>query len=201
MIKVPSFSRGNKNFANALNEVVEFARRHGVNPGSRSGWAETRDGWQPPDFEGTGIVGARWDLETFTEDDETLYRIRAPFVVRSRTAVASETTFINDGFLPLADRWVVARMTTPAEITLEMIEEWTGYPNAYQFGSGPSFPLSAARIPLWRLYDEDAEDRVPISEGVYGKKLVGNGPLRVVYTTVQVPGEIHLRNVPDLIGQ
>ena len=47
MIERPEFKDGNAAFVAALNEVVEYARRHGVNVEGLPDWEQTPDGWRP----------------------------------------------------------------------------------------------------------------------------------------------------------
>ena len=42
----PEFKEGNAAFAKALNQVVEYARLHGVNVAGLTDWEETVDGWR-----------------------------------------------------------------------------------------------------------------------------------------------------------
>lgn len=78
MITYPKFSKGNKFFAKALNDVVSFARRHGVNPASRRGWSESADGWIPPDWQPPPEAPRQWQLQrSADEDGEPIGQIRS----------------------------------------------------------------------------------------------------------------------------
>lgn len=48
MERAPEFKSGNAAFRKALNDVVAYAKAHGVNPGGMQGWQNSPDGWVPP---------------------------------------------------------------------------------------------------------------------------------------------------------
>lgn len=69
-MNVPFFKTGNAAFKKALNEVAEFARKHGVNPAGAPGWSQSEDGWVPPGGS-TGSAPAaakQWQLRVTTEE-------------------------------------------------------------------------------------------------------------------------------------
>lgn len=49
MIERPEFKQGNESFAEALNRVTEYARRHGINAEGIHEWEETMNGWRRRD--------------------------------------------------------------------------------------------------------------------------------------------------------
>jgi hypothetical protein len=222
MIDEPKFSKGNAGFAKALNSVVAFAKRNGVNPRGLPGWNQTADGWKPPTIPPSVLEGIDpWDIvsvPTDPEEDEgdpefTLFR---PIVRADRSDLENTISVVIEGghFLPEADSWLIAEINEIpiGTVTIKLITDAAlsaldGYPSCYEFGSGPGFAFEQARIPLWRFYDTDTEDyeggRVQIlktdEETIYGEKLVASSPLQVVYVLAEVPDEAVVRAVPDLL--
>lgn len=80
-MKPPEFKKGNASIRHALSEVVEYARKHGVNPAGAPGWSVSADGWVPPGG-GTGQRPAprQWQLRLSIdgegEDGERIAEIR-----------------------------------------------------------------------------------------------------------------------------
>jgi len=76
-MEYPRFKLGNKFFAAALNQVVAYARRHGVNPASRPGWSASADGWIPPDIRPDSDRRKQWRLRRRTVDGEDVGEVRS----------------------------------------------------------------------------------------------------------------------------
>jgi hypothetical protein len=198
----PEFSDGNMAFRKALNSVVNYAKRHGVNPAGVSGWSETADGWMPPRSRGGGEVDLPWDIETDPESeaDPKEKRLVRPYVSRRVGAIPESVPISGNSFDPAADRWLVARIDDLEEIAIEikLVTDSELDGKIYHFtGSPPAF--LRADIPLWRFYDEDGEGRVKIMPDVWGEKMVSSGSLRMVFPLVGVPDTVQVRSVPDLI--
>jgi hypothetical protein len=158
-----------------------------------------------------------WDIVDVRTDSEdppafSLYR---PLIRLDRADLGNAVTVTIDGgdFEPVVNSWLIAEISAipVTEVTIKLItnaalEALPDYPSCYEFDAGPTFPFLKARIPLWRFYDANTTSyeggRVEISVDsttVYGEKLVPDGPLQVVYTLAEVPGESVIRAVPDLI--
>jgi len=205
--KFPSFKSGNKSFANALNAIVEAARRHGVNPGGRPGWIETDKGWMPPYIFSEQTVEFRWDLIP-APADEGQFILRYPSVTYSREDIESEVLITNDPMTLADGDWVIAKMegtietflTTP-EITIEAQSTWTDFPSAFEFGADP-YEWAATRIPIYKVETfaegEDKKDAVAVGEELFATKLIGPYPT-LAFTLAEVPGAGRTRVVPTFV--
>lgn len=88
-MKPPKFTSGNKAFQKALNEVVEYARKNGVNPAGRPGWSQSPDGWVPPLRGGAGCSG-RAGFEVYSGSDGETRGVRVmPSVIFGAGASAA----------------------------------------------------------------------------------------------------------------
>jgi hypothetical protein len=188
MITYPKFSKGNKFFIKALNDVVSFARRHGVNPASRRGWSETADGWVPPDFSGAGGGGpVRWDLVVVPDSQPAKYTVLLPAVT-----LESAVAITNVEFVPAVAKWLVAEIvnrTNPA-IVLKLIDQ----PDAvYQF-TGTTFV--AARLPIWKFSAAESAESVVFPDDVFGVKQVRGEVLQMFFRLYQIPTTTTIRSVP-----
>ena len=202
----PRFSSGNASFRHALNPVVAFARRHGVNPKGRTGWSQTADGWVPPVFRSSESGIYPFDL---VNNSDGGYDVYSPIIISGRDDVTSFVATSGDGLIPDDDSYLVATiesLTTPA-VVFEVIttEDWTSFPNCYEFSETPPFGMSIARIPIWH-FTTDApteKDYTKFSDGdgdtVYGVKLVPSQPLRVYYGLALNSVESIYTDVIDLI--
>jgi hypothetical protein len=200
--EAPEFSDGNMAFRKALNRVVDYAKRHGVNPAGVPGWSETADGWMPPRSRGGGgEVDLPWDIETDpeSEDDPKKKRLIRPYVY-SRSQPLPETLEVSgNSFDIVAGEWLVARIASISEPSIEIAAIPDGeMENVYTFAEDPPV-FHRADIPLWRFYDEGGDGRVKLGEDLWGEKMVSPGPLRLVLPLYRVPSTVYARTVPDLI--
>lgn len=77
MEEEPKFNKGNKSWINALNDVVKYAKEHGVHPGGRKGWQHTPHGWMPPpDDEETPPI-LQWQLRHHIAEGESIGQVRS----------------------------------------------------------------------------------------------------------------------------
>jgi hypothetical protein len=178
----PKFTKGNKFFVKALNDVVSFCRRHGVNPAGRAGWSETADGWIPPDFSGSGIAGLRrWDLQPVPDSDPVTFTVVPASIFKSLEDLTETIPIVNVA-TPLtlaADKLLRLKITGPLTdpvITLELDDDWEDYPAAYETtSSGATAAFAAYFYPLWQfITPEDAEDddsAIQVADGVFGRKI------------------------------
>lgn len=80
-MKPPEFRKGNASIRNALNLIVEYSKKHGVNPAGLPGWSQSADGWVPP-LGGPASSDAvrQWQIRLRTEgegeDPEVIAEIR-----------------------------------------------------------------------------------------------------------------------------
>lgn len=138
MIKKPEFKTGNASIRKALNEVAEYARRHGVNPAGLPGWSETIDGWNPPIIgPGSESSPEHWGLRIISETGvATKVAIKNPGTVKKTTAYDNSglvtITGIADEFTPAAGKLLVIKVAPDLAASLEMVDEWTGWPYPIQ---------------------------------------------------------------------
>lgn len=205
--KFPSFKSGNKSFANALNSIVEAARRHGVNPGGRPGWVETDKGWLPPYIFSEQKVEFRWDLIPAPEA-EGQFILRYPSVTYSREDIESEVAITNDPITLADGSWVIAKMEGPIEtflttptITIEAQSTWADFPSAFEFGADP-FEWEATRIPIYKVETfaegADKKDAIAVGEDLFATKLIGPYPT-LAFTLAEVPTAERIRVVPTFV--
>ena len=154
----PEFKSGNAAFVDALNQVVEYARRHGVNPGGRPGWNETPDGWMPP-FQGGGGNGSSrriWDIEVVDAEAGTI-KLEVPGKVRisddvDETGLIAIASIGATIAMAAGDYLVLewdATTSTPV-CTLKVLDTWSGFPFAYTTAdSGDHKIFQKGYTPLW----------------------------------------------------
>jgi hypothetical protein len=203
----PKFKSGNTNFANALNAVVAAAKKHGVNPGGRPGWAETENGWLPPNIFSESTGSFRWDLKRAPDLDDQWILLN-PSVTFSREDIEQEVTITNNPFTVDGGYWVVAKLQGPIDtfletptITIESVDTWDGFPSAYKFGADP-FEWQVTRIPIHRVEalaeEADKKDAISVGEGIYATKLIGPYPT-LAFTLATVPNQSKTRVVPTFL--
>ena len=207
--KFPVFSVGNKSFVQALNSIVEAARRHGVNPGGRSGWVSTDTGWMPPYIPpNQNKAKFPWDL-ILAQEEGGMFSLRYPSVTFSREDIEQEIEITNDTFTLADGDWVVAKMEGPIDtfletptITIEKVSTWDSFPSAYQFGDDPDYEWEFSRIPIHRVEafaeEDDKGDAIAVGEGIYATKLIGPYPT-LAFTLATVPGGSRTRVVPTFL--
>jgi hypothetical protein len=214
-MKAPVFSGGNKWFAKALNLVVEYSKRHGVNPAGRAGWSQTADGWMPPLSRSASDGGlSNWDIEIIAPSGggNATAKLYDPRVIWSRDDVSISVNINNPEFTPEADAYVVATMDGPIDtwsaapsISIAMINEgdWDSFPSCYQFETSDPFEWEKTTIPIWKFYADGSGPANSISIGnfgdglIYGEKLIGAFP-SLFYALARVTGESRNRVVPTI---
>lgn len=147
---------------------------------------------------GVGDPFQRFDL---VDLGEGIFQLHAPVCLWRNTDVEERIAITGNAFTPEAGRWLVAKITslTAPAIDLEMVAgSWTDYPSAYEF-TGGSYDFGTARLPLYRFHATADEGRKQIGRDLYAEKLVGAGPLRLIFPLVNVPSTTHFRTVPALI--
>lgn len=203
----PKFSQGNRHFADALNEVVDYAKRHGLNPKGVPGYTETPDGWMPLFSIGTVSGQSNWDLVP-VETDAALnrFKVHKPMAIKPRELPPSflAVTYQSTTHVALtAASYIVAKITslsTPA-IEIAVVAKASMESSGIYTFSGAT--MTEARIPLWYFDTTAGTYSVPVSIGegeadvLHGTKLVAPSPLKVVYNTAIDGGDYKL--VIDLI--
>lgn len=153
----PHFKSGNTSFANALNSVVAVIRKHGVNPGGRSGWAETENGWLPPFIpEGGGSALDAWDLVPF----EDLYKIERPGRIYLNYTDLTEPvtiTAITDAFDFGPEQFAYIKLTNLSEPEFELV-----------FGPAPETPFKTYKFSTEETFQKVDEAYFLLWEGIAG---------------------------------
>jgi hypothetical protein len=198
----PTFSKGNKSFVAALNRIADALWKHGVNPGGRPGWVETKDGWMPPLALSSAITESRWDLIQDPDDSE-LFVLRAPLVYAGVSELGAEIAITNDGIALAADKYVVLEVDDvtldPYTLTLATADEETGGElEAYTFNETTD-ALTSAKFPLWYVSDEDTDGSFQVG-GFHLTKLSGDGALVLSSHLVVVPDRPFAQFCPRLVS-
>jgi hypothetical protein len=178
--KFPFFSSGNKAFANALNALADAAKRHGVNPGGRPGWVETKDGWMPPYLIPTQGAGSpRWTLAVKDGEAGTI-TISPGTILKDITDLADAFTIDNadSTFTPQGGdimRIKIEGPFTAHEVSIECDSPWTGYPSAVKKeNTGAAAEFSAYHYPLYKFSSTEIAGGFKILSNLYAKRLVGD---------------------------
>ena len=155
--KFPSFKSGNKSFANALNSIVEAARRHGVNPGGRPGWVETDKGWLPPYISaGESSALDAWDLVLF----EDSYKIQRPGrIYLNYTDLTAPVTItgISSDFDFGPEKFAYIKLTNLSEPEFELV-----------FGPAPETPFKTYKFSTEETFQKVDEAYFLLWEGIAG---------------------------------
>lgn len=139
-----------------------------------------------------------WDLIPAPAGEGAM-TLKGPRVRNGLTDVTAVVSITNATFVPAAGSWVIATITslTAPAIVISQVSTWDSYPNAYEFDGSNQFV--SASLPIWQFTDTAAAHNVRVSEGVYGEKHVGDGPLWLFTTLVAVPETTIQRAVPHLV--
>jgi hypothetical protein len=157
MMKRPEFKSGNKWMVEALNLVVQYAERTGVNPGGRPGWNETAQGWLPPKVGvGEGFAIDAWDLVTFEEQ----YKIANPgriYLDYNDLAEPVTITGITSAFDFGPSQYAYIKLTNLAEPTFELV-----------FGPAPEDPFKTYKFTTEETPQKVEEAYFLLWEGIAG---------------------------------
>jgi hypothetical protein len=201
----PVFGNGNKSISAALNRLADAMWKHGVNPGGRPGWVETKDGWMPPLALSQPVTESRWDLVPDPDDTgETPQRIlRAPLVYQGVSTIGDGITISNDPITLESNKYVVLVLDDPSQspydLRLDIVAEGEeGQLDAYEFDPGDD-SLVSAKFPLWKVADEASPGSFAVG-GFHLTKLCGDGALVVVSHAVLVPDRPVTAFCPRLVS-
>lgn len=154
----PEFKSGNAALVDALNQVVEYARRHGVNPGGRHGWNETPDGWMPPLFRGgEGGIDTPWTLEAGENPGE--WKVTLGTILQGDDSVSGVLTCSNPSHsLTLVDGSIVAikiESEDPTDYSIVELPSWPESGGAAVTFTGTvadgDFVMESRHYPLWQV--------------------------------------------------
>jgi hypothetical protein len=156
MMKRPEFKSGNKWMVEALNLVVQYAERTGVNPGGRPGWNETAQGWLPPKVGVGGFAIDAWDLVTFEEQ----YKIANPgriYLDYNDLAEPVTITGITSAFDFGPSQYAYIKLTNLTEPTFELV-----------FGPAPEDPFKTYKFTSEETFQKVEEAYFLLWEGIAG---------------------------------
>lgn len=208
-MKPPTFTKGNTSIRSALNQAIEYARKHGVNPGGLPGWSQSADGWRPPPMSQSSVTGpVVWELKI--EDAEAgEVSIRCGKILKD-AANLSETFEIADKdsiftvesgdkiFLKITNTFVDGEFVT--NIFLEKDNTWEDYPARYEVtGQNADAQFAAYYYPLY-FFDDIADDNsiTIIPEEVYAHRVCENSNFELIWAIYQKGTDAAL-TVPKLI--
>ena len=155
-MKRPEFKSGNKWMVEALNLVVQYAERTGVNPGGRPGWNETAQGWLPPKVGVGGFAIDAWDLVTFEEQ----YKIANPgriYLDYNDLAEPVTITGITSAFDFGPSQYAYIKLTNLTEPTFELV-----------FGPAPEDPFKTYKFTSEETFQKVEEAYFLLWEGIAG---------------------------------
>lgn len=174
--KPPEFNGGNGSFRKALNAVVAYARRHGVNPRGLPGWSQTPDGWMPPPVFSSTSFQSPWDLTI--EDAETgQVSVNLGTIIKDADDLTEAFVIVGGGatLAPSAsNKWIYLKCENLASpsVTLVCGGDWTGHPSAVEVsGTGPSAEYAAYCYPLFHFRSTAATGYTAINESLFYRKV------------------------------
>jgi len=194
--KKPSFEGGNRSIAKAMNRLADALWRHGVNPGGRPGWVETKDGWMPPapNMGGDGSASLLWSLKVITEEGGgKKVSIVNPGLVR-KTMALDATGIVNiadlaDEFTPAANKLLVLEYLPTLATTLKMVDEWDGWPmpvDTVETDPGGLWVMSRGYHVLYDFRSSsDDSDAIKIQDNLYAERRAYNDHLMFVNTMME----------------
>lgn len=189
----PKYSSGNASFASALNTVLRFAEKHGLNPGGRPGWVETEKGWMPPYIDPSAIAGGTiWTLNII--DAETMeVSVNCGTIIEDVVDLTAHVAVVDSAetFNVAAGDMLWLKLeydtdTFVTTVTLESGDTWEGYPKCYEItGTGATAEWVATRYPLYKFLAEATTETTPVTSGLHALKLIGNYHLAIIVTAFQ----------------
>ena len=189
----PQFASGNAAFAQALNQVVEYARRHGINPGGRPGWNETPDGWMPPLFRGgSESVFLTWNLQVADPAAPSVKLLPGTIIkdVANVTEGLDITDVENEFAVSAGDyMWLKLEFDENTEqfiATVETGNSWPGHPRGYEItGTGSAAEWASTSYLLYAFTSTSTATSEAIGNGVFSERLIGDHHLAVIGTNYQ----------------
>jgi hypothetical protein len=193
-MKAPVFSGGNKWFAKALNLVVEYSKRHGVNPAGRAGWSQTADGWMPPRIAASEITASlAWTLNVIdgTAGD---VKLDVGTILKGSDSITQKLTITNPtATLSVeADGFIAIKITseTPTSCELVALDEWPedeGYQVTYTGTLGDDdFEFVERHYPLWKFVSAPTATSIPVGPDLHAEQLCFNH-LQLQYGIYRTP--------------
>jgi hypothetical protein len=185
MTDEPKFSKGNAAFSKALNSVVAFAKRNGVNPRGLTGWNQTADGWKPPTIPPSILnVSQPWELEVVSSDPPTI-KIRCGTIISDTKNLQTQVTIedATDEFEVDAGDYVFLKTVGLGTPTVSLVTDstWIDFPCAYEISqAGITAGFEAYHYPLWKIQSTKTAETVTIAEGIYALRLAP--PVHLLYT-------------------
>jgi hypothetical protein len=180
--KRPKFKSGNKSFIAALNAVLQFAEKHGINPGGRPGWVETEKGWMPPYIKATSEFGGSvWTLNVINAETMEV-SVNCGTVIEDVVDLTAHVAIVDgsETFTVAAGDMLWLKLeynslTFVTTVTLESGDTWGGYPKCFEStGSGGTAEWVATYYPLYKFLATATSETSPVAEGLHALKLVGD---------------------------
>jgi hypothetical protein len=178
-MKPPEFKGGNKWFAKALNLVVSYARRHGVNPAGVAGWSETADGWMPPRNAASEIaLSLPWKMTVINAEAGEV-KLEPGTILKGSDSITEKLTITNPTatLTVEADGFIALKINSEAPTTCELValEEWPeddGYQVTYTGTmGGDDFTFVERHYPLWKIIAESTPTSTPIGSELHAEQL------------------------------
>ena len=190
MTDEPKFSKGNAAFSKALNSVVAFAKRNGVNPRGLPGWNQTADGWKPPTIPPSILnVSQPWELEVVSSDPATI-KIKCGTIISDTKDLQSAVTIADadEEFEVAAGDYVFLKAVGLGNPTVSLVADstWNDFPCAYEVtGAGITAAFAAYHYPLWKIQGTKTVETVTVAEGIYALRLAPPAHLLYAFSMSQ----------------
>jgi hypothetical protein len=196
MITPPRFSTGNKSILKALNEIVAWARKIGVNPAGRPGWAQSVDGWIPPVIDASSSSFRFWDIEIVSKDDRTI-KIKVPAKIKKYEGLDStcilDVADDTENFTADVGKYLVIEVTKDIVATMKIAPDYTDFPWPWETETLDDERLSMlnAFIPLYKFIapPETLVDGVHlrINDSIVAVRLAPDAHLELIDTMMEHP--------------
>lgn len=209
-MKPPIFTKGNASIKSALNQAIEYARKHGVNPGGLPGWSQSADGWRPPPMSQSSVAAAVvWELK-IEDAANGQVSIKCGKILKDAAdlsqsfQIQNEESFFSVGngdkiFLKITNTFIDGEFVT--NVFLEKNNTWEDYPSRYEVtGQNADAQFAAYYYPLYYFDDIEDDDSITIiSEQVYGHRVCENSHLELIWAIYQKGNDAAI-TVPKLIA-
>lgn len=203
-MNAPIFKTGNASFKKALNQVVDFAKRNGVNPRGLAGWSETPDGWRPPVSTASGKAG--FELWKLAIKDATAGEVSIECASILKDAANLSQSFAienkDDVFSVSDGDKIFLKVTDLEDIKIELLKAstWTDYPSRYEVeGTEESATFAAYYYPLYYFDSVSDAGSIFISENLHAHRVCENSNFEIIFSIYQ-NGDDAALTVPRLIA-
>jgi len=196
-MKPPEYKSGNASFRKALNDVVLFARRHGLNPAGAPGWRQSADGWAPPPFPSAEIeFKSLWQINIENSENGEV-SIDCGTIIKDASDLSEALTITDEEeiFSPNDGDWIYLKLSnieTPTA-TLMSGENWEDYPSAYEItDEGENATYAAYYYPLYHFVAEPTIGYTIINENLYYKRFAPDSNFELIHTIYRAENDAPL---------